>query len=101
MCNAAQPTWYGSASWRYVSWGIWPNTPSDQSPTIWKADEETVCQAEEVGSVPGRTTDVPEHETAIRPPANMLQFIPDPMERGHVATPVRESLARSRRAASR
>ncbi|MEU9044582.1 MULTISPECIES: hypothetical protein [unclassified Kitasatospora] len=71
--------------------GIWPNTPSDQSPTIWveeetgdliiqswKADEATVRQAQEVGSVPGHTTDVPEHETVIRLPANMLQFIPRP-----------------------
>lgn len=69
--------------------GIWPNTPSDQSPTIWqeeetgdliiqswKADEETVRQAQEVGSVPGHTTDIPEHESVIRLPANMLQFIP-------------------------
>ncbi|GAA2780507.1 hypothetical protein GCM10010505_06260 [Kitasatospora aburaviensis] len=71
--------------------GIWPNTPSDQSPTIWveeetgdliiqswKADEATVRQAQEVGSVPGHTTDIPEHETVIRLPANMLQFIPRP-----------------------
>ncbi|QLE74660.1 hypothetical protein FGW37_26480 [Streptomyces rectiverticillatus] len=71
--------------------GIWPNTPDDGSPTIWlddttgdliiqswKADEETIRQAQAVGSVPGHSTDVPDHETVIRLPANMLQFIPRP-----------------------
>ncbi|MEU6613560.1 hypothetical protein R1Y80_15250 [Streptomyces sp. JL1001] len=71
--------------------GIWPNTPDDGSPTIWleettgdliiqswKADEETVRAAQEIGSVPGHSTDVPDHETVIRLPANMLQFIPRP-----------------------
>ncbi|MFC8286713.1 hypothetical protein [Streptomyces cyaneofuscatus] len=71
--------------------GIWPNTPDDGSPTIWlddatgdliiqswTADEATVQQAQEVGSVPGHSTDVPDHESAIRLPANMLQFIPRP-----------------------
>ncbi|NYE40971.1 hypothetical protein [Streptomyces fulvorobeus] len=43
-----------------------------------KADEETVRAAEEVGSVPGRSTDVPDHETMIRLPAHMLQFNPRP-----------------------
>ncbi|MER8070861.1 hypothetical protein ABTZ59_21480 [Streptomyces sp. NPDC094034] len=71
--------------------GIWPNTPDDGSPTIWlddttgdliiqswKADAATISEAREVGSVPGHTTDVPNHETVIRLPANMLQFIPRP-----------------------
>ena len=71
--------------------GIWPNTPDDGSPTIWlddttgdliiqswKADAATIRQAQEVGSVPGHSTDVPDHETVIRLPANMLQFIPRP-----------------------
>ncbi|MGK5547657.1 hypothetical protein ACSNOH_23400 [Streptomyces sp. URMC 127] len=71
--------------------GIWPNTPDDGSPTIWlddttgdliiqswKADQPTIRAAQEVGSVPGHSTDVPEHETVIRLPANMLQFIPRP-----------------------
>ncbi|MFI1187052.1 hypothetical protein [Streptomyces californicus] len=74
--------------------GIWPNTPDDGSPTIWleestgdliiqswKADEETVRAAQEVGSVPGHSTDVPAHETMIRLPANMLQFIPHPTDK--------------------
>ncbi|MFF8967111.1 hypothetical protein ACF1BK_30660 [Streptomyces globisporus] len=73
--------------------GIWPNTPDDGSTTIWldettgdliiqswKADEETVRAAQEVGSVPGHSTDVPDHETVIRLPANMLQFIPRPAD---------------------
>lgn len=71
--------------------GIWPNTPDDGSPTIWlddttgdliiqswKADAATIQQAAEVGSVPGHSTNVPDHETVIRLPANMLQFIPRP-----------------------
>jgi hypothetical protein len=71
--------------------GIWPNTPDDGSPTIWlddmtgdlviqswKADEATIREAQEVGSVPGHSTAIPEHETVIRLPANMLQFIPHP-----------------------
>ena len=71
--------------------GIYPNTPSDESPTIWldeetgdliiqswKADEATIREAQEVGSVPGHSTDIPPHETMIRLPANMLQFIPRP-----------------------
>ncbi|MFE7529320.1 hypothetical protein ACFU7Y_26890 [Kitasatospora sp. NPDC057542] len=37
-------------------------------------------QAQVVGSVPVHTTDVPEHETVIRLPADMLQFIPRPDE---------------------
>lgn len=73
--------------------GIYPDTPSDGSPTIWLddttgdliiqswiADDETVKEAQRVGSVPGHTTDVPSHETVIRLPANMLQFIPRPSE---------------------
>lgn len=68
--------------------GIWPNTPDDGSPTIWlddttgdliiqswKADNETIRQAQEVGSIPGHSTDVPDHEAMIRLPANMRQFL--------------------------
>lgn len=71
--------------------GIISNTPVDESPTIWlddstgdliiqsyKADEETVRQAREVGSVPGHSTVIPPHETVIRLPAEMLQYIPRP-----------------------
>ncbi|RKN11068.1 hypothetical protein [Streptomyces radicis] len=71
--------------------GIYPNTPDDGSPTIWqdtdtgdliiqswKADPGTIREAQEVGSIPGHTTDVPAHETVIRLPATMLQFIPRP-----------------------
>jgi hypothetical protein len=78
--------------------GIWPNTPDDGSPTIWlddatgdlviqswKADEATVREAQAVGSVPGHSTGIPEHETMIRLPANMLRFIPRPGDRSAVA----------------
>ncbi|MCC9306365.1 hypothetical protein LN042_04450 [Kitasatospora sp. RB6PN24] len=71
--------------------GIWPNTPDNGSPTIWleeetgdlliqsyKASAEDIRQAREVGSVPGHTTDIPDHEFMIRLPANMIQFIPRP-----------------------
>ncbi|AZK94781.1 MULTISPECIES: hypothetical protein [Streptomyces] len=71
--------------------GIIPNTPTDDSPTIW-VDEETgdlliqsykatdteveACRA--VGSVPGHSTDVPAHETIVRLPQVMLQYMPRP-----------------------
>ncbi|MFD7450565.1 hypothetical protein [Kitasatospora sp. NPDC059827] len=68
--------------------GIYPNTPDDGSPTIWretesgdlliqsyKASEDDIKAAQETGSVPGHTTDIPDHETMIRLPANMIQFI--------------------------
>lgn len=71
--------------------GIYPNTPTDESPTIWlddatgdliiqswKADEATIAQAQEIGSIPGHSTDIPQHETMIRLPAVMLQYIPRP-----------------------
>ncbi len=71
--------------------GILPSTPDDGSPTIWsddatgdliiqswKADPATIREAQEVGSIPGHSTDVPDHETVIRLPADMLQFIPRP-----------------------
>ncbi|MGV9850894.1 hypothetical protein ACWDWU_19320 [Streptomyces sp. NPDC003442] len=71
--------------------GIYPNTPNDGSPTIWvdedsgdliiqswKADEATLRQCQEAGSIPGHSTDVPDHETVIRLPVNMRQFIPQP-----------------------
>jgi hypothetical protein len=69
--------------------GIHPNTPDDGSPTIWldedtgdlviqsyKADDVTLRHCREVGSVPGHSTDVPDHETVIRLPTSMLQFMP-------------------------
>ncbi|MGW7364806.1 hypothetical protein ACWGI8_15585 [Streptomyces sp. NPDC054841] len=71
--------------------GIIPNTPTDESPTIWlheetgdlliqsyKATEEEVEECQEVGSIPGHSTDVPDHETIIRLPAVMLKYIPRP-----------------------
>ena len=69
--------------------GIYPNTPDNGSPTIWldegsgdlliqsyKATMADVKGCQPIGSVPGRTTDMLDHETIIRLPANMLQFIP-------------------------
>ncbi|MFF5001685.1 hypothetical protein ACFY3G_02560 [Streptomyces phaeochromogenes] len=71
--------------------GIIPNTPVDESPTIWlheetgdlliqsyKATPEEVLGCQEVGSIPGHSTDVPDHETIIRLPAVMLKYIPHP-----------------------
>ncbi|UGQ13562.1 hypothetical protein LO772_08135 [Yinghuangia sp. ASG 101] len=73
--------------------GIISNTPVNDSPTIWldeatgdlviqsyRADEETIRQAQEVGSIPGHSTDVPPHEVMIRLPAEMLKYIPRPDE---------------------
>ncbi|MEU9796809.1 hypothetical protein AB0E27_40795 [Streptomyces sparsogenes] len=69
--------------------GIIPNTPVDDSPTIWldedtgdlliqsyKATEEEVKACQEIGSVPGHSAEVPDHETIIRLPAVMLRYIP-------------------------
>ncbi|MFF7631568.1 hypothetical protein ACFZB9_00240 [Kitasatospora sp. NPDC008050] len=71
--------------------GIIPNTPDADSPTIWldedtgdlliqsyRASEEEVKACQEIGSIPGHSTDVPDHETIIRLPKTMLQFIPKP-----------------------
>ncbi|EKX66802.1 hypothetical protein [Streptomyces ipomoeae] len=71
--------------------GIIPNTPDTDSPTIWldedtgdllvqsyKATEAEVKVCQEIGSVPGHSTDVPDHETIIRLPKVMLQYIPRP-----------------------
>ncbi|MFB4194989.1 hypothetical protein [Streptomyces carpaticus] len=71
--------------------GIIPNTPVEDSPTIWleedtgdlliqsyKATAEEVAACQEVGSVPGHSTEVPEHETIVRLPAVMLKYLPRP-----------------------
>ncbi|UED83280.1 hypothetical protein [Streptomyces profundus] len=73
--------------------GIIPNTPTDESPTIWlheetgdlliqsyKATDDEVKECQEVGSIPGHSTDVPEREAIIRLPAVMLTYIPRPNE---------------------
>ncbi|MFF0131347.1 hypothetical protein ACFYTG_37490 [Streptomyces mirabilis] len=71
--------------------GIIPNTPDTDSPTIWldeesgdlliqsyKATEAEVKACQEIGSIPSHSTDVPDHETIIRLPRVMLQYIPRP-----------------------
>jgi hypothetical protein len=71
--------------------GIDPESPIDGSPTLWldeetgdvliqsyKATEEEVRACQDVGSVPGHSTVVPDHEGILRLPAAMLQFIPRP-----------------------
>ncbi|MEV0438067.1 hypothetical protein AB0I84_16920 [Streptomyces spectabilis] len=71
--------------------GIIPNTPDTDSPTIW-LDEETgdlliqsyaateaeVKACREVGSIPGHSTEVPDHEVIIRLPKVMRQYLPGP-----------------------
>lgn len=62
--------------------GINPNTPDDGSPTIWleeetgdliiqsyKVDEAVLAQCRQTGEIPS-------HETVIRLPPQMLQFLP-------------------------
>lgn len=79
--------------------GIIPNTPTDESPTIWldeesgdlliqsyKATEEEVRACQEIGSIPGHSTNVPDHETIIRLPAVMLQYVPRPDRSGEEAS---------------
>ncbi len=64
--------------------GINPGTPDDGSPTIWlddatgdliiqsyKADEATLAECRQIGEIPG-------HETVIRLPPQMFQFLPTP-----------------------
>ncbi|SCF80432.1 hypothetical protein GA0115259_102848 [Streptomyces sp. MnatMP-M17] len=71
--------------------GIIPNTGKDDSPTIWldedsgdlliqsyRATEEEVKACQEIGSIPGQGTDVPDHEAIIRLPKAMIQYIPRP-----------------------
>ncbi|MFF1959144.1 hypothetical protein ACFVWX_19405 [Streptomyces sp. NPDC058220] len=71
--------------------GIIPNTGKDDSPTIWldedsgdlliqsyRATEEEVKACQEIGSIPGHGTDVPDHEAIIRLPKVMIQYIPRP-----------------------
>lgn len=71
--------------------GIIPDTGKDDSPTIWldeesgdlliqsyKATEEEAKACQEVGSIPGHGTDVPGHETIIRLPKVVIQYIPRP-----------------------
>ncbi|MFF5091804.1 hypothetical protein [Streptomyces niveus] len=71
--------------------GIIPNTPVDDSPTIWldddtgdvliqsyRATEDEVKACQEIGSIPGHSTDVPDHETIVRLPAVMLKYMPRP-----------------------
>lgn len=78
--------------------GIIEDTPTDESPTIWrdtrtgdlliqsyKATEDEVQVCQEIGSIPGHSTDVPEHETIIRLPASMLKYIPRTEDRGEDA----------------
>ncbi|MCX5273385.1 hypothetical protein [Streptomyces virginiae] len=79
--------------------GIMPNTPTDESPTIWldeetgdlliqsyKATEGEAKACQEIGSIPGHSTDVPDHETIIRLPSVMLKFIPRPDDNGEAAS---------------
>jgi len=80
--------------------GIIPNTPNVDSPTIWldeetgdlliqsyKATEAEVKACQEIGSIPGHSTDVPAHETIIRLPKVMRQFLPrdDEDDRGQLS----------------
>lgn len=62
-----------------------PNTPVDDSPTIWRDEDNgdliiqgyraTAAdyeQAAAAGSTPGHSTDVPDHETIVRVPASII-----------------------------
>ncbi|MEU8587709.1 hypothetical protein AB0C59_12030 [Streptomyces sp. NPDC048664] len=80
--------------------GIIPDTPTDESPTIWlheetgdlliqsyKAAEEEVKVCQKIGPIPGHSTDVPDHETIVRLPAVMRQYIPHPdVDNGETAS---------------
>ncbi len=70
--------------------GIIPNTPVSDSPTLWleeetgdliiqsyKASEELLQMCKEIGSIPGHSTDVPDHEAVIRLPKAMAKYLRD------------------------
>lgn len=70
--------------------GIISNTPEVDSPTIWrdpesgtliiqsyKASEVDLSRCKDVGSIPGHSADVPDHETVIRLPKEMIKSIVD------------------------
>jgi hypothetical protein len=65
--------------------GIDPDTNSGNSPTIWlddtahelviqgwRAGPELLAECEAVGSMPGHSSTVPEHEAVVRIPARMV-----------------------------
>lgn len=65
-----------------------PDTPSNGSPTLWldeengdliiqsyRADAASYAECARVGSVPGHTTDVPDHETIVRLPARLVPLL--------------------------
>ncbi|MGX2997198.1 hypothetical protein JNUCC64_23530 [Streptomyces sp. JNUCC 64] len=69
--------------------GIIPNTPDTDSPTIWldehsgdlliqsyRATEEEVKACQMIGSIPGHSTEVPDHEVIVRLPRVMRQYLP-------------------------
>lgn len=73
--------------------GIIDNTPGDDSPTIWleeetgdlviqswTADDDTVKEAQRVGSIPGHGTRIPPHESMVRLPASMRKHLPGPVQ---------------------
>lgn len=73
--------------------GISPSTEDVDSPTVWmdeatgdlliqsyKATEDEVKACQEIGSIPGHSTDVPDYETIVRLPKDMRQYLP-PHER--------------------
>lgn len=62
-----------------------PNTPVDDSPTVWRDDAtgdlmvqgyratgEDYALAAAAGSTPGHSTAVPDHETMVRLPASII-----------------------------
>jgi len=66
-----------------------PETPQTNSPTVWveeetgdlivqgwtAMDEATLAEIARVGSIPGHSTDVPEHETVVRLPARIVPLL--------------------------
>jgi len=69
---------------------IYPNTPVSDSPTLWadeedqfaliqswKPTEQDLQDAKAVGSIPGHSTDVPDHEAIIKWPRVMFKPLRD------------------------
>ncbi|KPI12016.1 hypothetical protein OK074_2637 [Actinobacteria bacterium OK074] len=71
--------------------GIIPNTPDTDSPTTWldedsgdlliqsyRATETEAKACQEIGSIPGHSSEVPDHEVIVRLPKVMRQYLPGP-----------------------
>ncbi|GAA0389194.1 hypothetical protein [Streptomyces luteireticuli] len=85
--------------------GIIPNTPANESPTMWlhmetgdvlcqsyKATEEEIKECQEIGSIPGHSNEVPDHETITASRRSCFSSSPDPTAKMKMRTAVPTTL---------